>query len=102
MYIYRWKFQVKADCIQQFEMLYGQDGAWVALFKKNKAYIKTELLRSTLHDNEYTTTDYWRSKADYDLFCQKYQAEFAALDKLGEALTLKEEFIGESDITSGI
>lgn len=95
MYIYIWQFHVKEVNKKEFENLYGSQGEWIKLFEKDVAYIKTQLLHNIQEPNCYITIDYWATKAAYQLFCVNNKKEFHAIDKQGEKLTEKEEFLGE-------
>ena|SRR3990167_3249213 len=95
MYIYIWRFHVKEDNKKEFENLYGSCGTWVKLFEKDPTYIKTRLLHNIQDSNHYITIDYWATKEAYKLFCANNKKEFNEIDKQGEKLTEKEEFLGE-------
>ncbi len=62
MYCYIWEYDVKPEHQASFEVLYGPDGAWVALFKTDPNYIRTELFRDRSNPRRYVTVDRWISK----------------------------------------
>ena len=90
-----WQYKVKPEKKTEFEKLYGRDGDWVKLFKKNPDYIKTELINDINNNDLYLTLDYWKSKKAYFNFKEKSKNEFSEIDKKGEKLTLNEKHIGE-------
>ena len=94
IYAYIWEFHVKEEHRTEFEQVYGPEGEWVQLFKKGNGYLDTKLHRDVSNGKRYLTIDYWKSKADYESFRQRYHKEFNLLDKQCESLTEKEIFLG--------
>lgn len=88
-----WEYTVRPEAADAFEALYGPGGEWVALFREHPGYRGTELLRSEIPDR-YLTIDRWDSQAAYDAFLAAEKPRYAALDALGDALTLEERRIG--------
>lgn len=91
MYVIVWRF--KAKDAAEFERHYGRDGTWAAFFRRDPAFVRTELLRG--EGNEYLTLDYWRSKEAFLAFRAANLAEYEAIDRRFEALTESEERIGD-------
>lgn len=89
-----WEFEVDAASRAAFESAYGEDGAWVALFRRGDGYGGTSLLRDSAHPGRYLTVDRWQSRAHYEAFQQQHAAAYAALDRRCENLTLAEKLIG--------
>jgi len=71
MYVIIWEYQVKEDCVAEFEKIYGEKGAWAELFKMDSGYLGTELLRGSSH--HYLTIDKWNSKKDYESFLSNWK-----------------------------
>lgn len=97
MYKYIWQYYVKVEFIEEFEKIYGLEGAWVQLFKKGTGYKGTELLHDCSNERRFLTIDSWISKSAFDKFRKEFAAEFKELDKICEALTEDEIFLGAFD-----
>ena len=93
MFVVAWEYAVRPGSESAFEALYGQQGAWVALFGEYPGYLGTELMRN-LETGAYLTLDRWRSAADYDAFQQAAAPGYAEIDARGDALTLEERRVG--------
>jgi hypothetical protein len=93
-YLAIWEFQVKADCVAEFERLYGHEGLWEQLFRRSSEYLGTELVREVGRSGKYLTIDRWTSLEALPHFKQEYAAEYAALDKRCEKLTETEAPLG--------
>lgn len=94
-YVYIWEYNVRPESMPEFERLYGPEGAWVELFRRQDGYVRTELYRDTKMPGRYVTIDYWRSEEDCRTFRRVFASEFEALDDRGERLTVAEDLIGE-------
>ena len=85
-----WDFQPARGREREFEAAYGSTGPWVALFRRDRSYIGTELVAPREAGGWYRTIDRWESAAAYERFRQTWDAEYVALDRACEALTLHE------------
>jgi len=94
MHVVAWSYRVRAGCEPAFEALYGSDGGWARLFAQSPAYLGTRLLRDMDDPAGYLTLDRWRSRDDYEAFLAQRRADYAALDRQGDALTENETRIG--------
>lgn len=94
-YLAVWEFQVKAECVGEFERVYGRDGLWAQLFRKSTEYLGTELVRDLERAGRYLTIDRWTSREVLGEFKQRFAGEYAALDKTCERLTEAEKLVGE-------
>jgi hypothetical protein len=94
MFLALWEFDVKPGCDERFESVYGPDGEWAKLFRREPAYQRTLLLRDTFRDRTYLTCDFWQSRKAYESFRQTNSEAYFALDKICEELTLAERNIG--------
>lgn len=61
-YIYIWHFDVADGKERECEAVYGQDGAWVRLFKSDEAYLGTTLLKDFQIPGRYITIDRWENR----------------------------------------
>lgn len=97
MHAVLWSYRVAPGAAPAFEALYGHDGGWARLFRRDPAYLGTDLLRDTADAARYLTIDRWTDRAAYEAFRQSAAAAYAALDREGDALTLEETALGGFD-----
>jgi heme-degrading monooxygenase HmoA len=97
MHTVLWSYRVLPGREAEFEALYRSDGDWAGLFRRDPAYLGTELLRDTADGSHYLTIDRWHSRAAYEAFLESAAAAYAALDRRGDGLTLEETPIGAVD-----
>ncbi|HET8948259.1 MAG TPA: NUDIX domain-containing protein [Candidatus Polarisedimenticolia bacterium] len=94
-----WEFAPAAGREAEFERAYGPEGDWARLFRRDPAYLGTELLRGAA--GRYLTLDRWLSRAAFEAFKKREAAEYAALDRRMEALTSHEAALGSFDVPGG-
>ena len=94
MFAVIWEYEVHAGREAAFVALYGQEGAWVALFRKYPDYIGTELLHDAAQPRRFATIDRWASQAAYDAFLATAKPQYTDIDALGDALTSAERCLG--------
>ena len=97
MYEIFWEYEVHPGQAAAFESLYGAGGEWASLFREAEGYVETLLFRDTDRPTRYLTIDRWRSRASYEAFVRAAGPAYAALDRLGDALTLRERRLGTFD-----
>jgi ribosomal-protein-alanine N-acetyltransferase len=90
-----WEFYVRPEKRRAFEKVYGSKGDWARLFRQDKAYIGTELIRDPATPRRYVTLDFWTSRLAYLRFKRQNLAAYKALDKRCASLTKRERLIGE-------
>jgi heme-degrading monooxygenase HmoA len=103
MYAVIWRYKVRPQAIDEFEQAYGPQGDWVRLFKLDKGFMNSELLRSTQEPDAFVTIDRWVSRDHFMAFLQRLGDAYAALDARMAGLTLMEMRLGdmESDFIGG-
>jgi heme-degrading monooxygenase HmoA len=89
-----WEYEVLPEHTTAFEQLYGAEGEWARLFRGAEGYVETLLFRDTDRPTRYLTIDRWRSRAAFDAFVEAAGPAYAALDRRGDALTVRERRIG--------
>jgi hypothetical protein len=94
MFVALWEYEVKPGCEERFEKAYGPDGDWVRLFRSDIHYYETRLVRDSFRPGVYLTMDFWESRSAYEAFIAGHRTEYAAIDALGEGLTVRERRIG--------
>jgi hypothetical protein len=90
MFVIVWRFTTFDAAA--FERHYGRDGTWAELFRRDREYIRTDLL---IDGQTYWTLDWWTSPAAYAAFRALHAEGYAAVDRMCESITSSEEKIGE-------
>jgi heme-degrading monooxygenase HmoA len=94
MFVRIWQFRVPSEKADEFRAVYGPDGEWTKLFRRETGFVSSELLHSTTHPNLFLTIDRWRSVEDWAAFLRAWGEDYAALDRRCEDLTVSEGEIG--------
>jgi heme-degrading monooxygenase HmoA len=94
MFLILWEFEVKQGEESAFETAYGPLGPWVQLFQRDPHFRQTQLLKDPSRSNTYFTLDFWDSENDYVHFKRSNQADYRALDRATESLTIREHNLG--------
>jgi heme-degrading monooxygenase HmoA len=89
-----WEFRVRSETADEFRAVYGPDGDWARLFRREVAFLGTELLHSASHPNIFVTIDRWDSEEAWAAFLRVWGDEYAALDRQCAALAIAEGEIG--------
>ena len=90
-----WEFHVRPGAEEAFESVYGSEGDWVRLFRRDAGYVETILLRHQDRPGRYVVMDIWRTAAAYHGFKAAFREEYAALDRECQALRQEERCLGE-------
>jgi heme-degrading monooxygenase HmoA len=98
MYCALWEFRVQPGSEAAFESAYGPDGDWARLFRRDSAFVRTELLRDRSRPGRYLTADFWTDAGAFAAFRKTFGAEYDALDRRCEAYTLSERKLGEFEM----
>jgi quinol monooxygenase YgiN len=94
LYVRIWEFTAQPEARAEFEIFYGPDGEWVRLFRRSKAFLRTEFFRDRNDENRYVTLDYFASQAGFDDFMREYRQEYMALDRRCDGVRESEREIG--------
>ena len=94
MFVALWEFEVKPGCEKRFLKVYGPEGDWAKLFRKDANYQETQLLHDLNRPATYLTLDFWASPQAHENFMATHAAEYKKLDAAGDKLTLRERKIG--------
>jgi hypothetical protein len=94
MFVILWEYEVKLGCEESFERAHGSQGSWVQLFRRDPAYISTQLLRDPLRCSFYHTLDCWNTDQAFDNFKLSYRVDYESLDLATQSLTVQERLIG--------
>jgi len=94
MFVALWEYEVKPGCEERFEKVYGPEGDWAKLFRRDGNYQGTRLLLDVARPAIYLTLDFWSSPEAYERFLASHVGEYKALDAESGKLTLGEQRIG--------
>lgn len=94
MFVTLWEFEVKPGCEELFERIYGTEGEWARLFRRDARYRGTRLLRDVGAERVYVTMDSWESRAAYEEFQERWAAEYQEIDARCVSITQKEVQFG--------
>jgi heme-degrading monooxygenase HmoA len=92
-----WRFRPRGAQESEFNLVYGENGAWVKLFRVAAGYRGTELRRVSTDPSEYLTIDRWDSRAAWDAFLREHAARYEDLDRQTRHLTEQEQLVEERD-----
>lgn len=93
-YVIVWEFRVRRGMAKQFEEVYGLHGEWVQLFRRDSAYIRTQLFRDVDDASRYLTLDFWASEEAYQAFRESHRDEYRIIDAKCEQMTDGEREVG--------
>jgi heme-degrading monooxygenase HmoA len=89
-----WEFHARPERLAEFEVHYGPQGSWAQLFRKGAGYQQTLMWRDTKDRNRFLVIDIWERAESFAAFKQQFKADYEALDKRCEELTVVESHIG--------
>ncbi len=89
-----WEFHLASGREQEFEEMYGHDGAWAQLFGQGEGYVGAELLRATDNPMRYITIDRWTSEVAFETFRHDRHSDYHALDRRCDLFTEQEILLG--------
>ena len=89
-FLVMWEFIVRLGKEREFEQIYGPEGDWAELFRRDDGYRGTELSRDPQRPGRYVTVDFWESRKAYEACKAQHAAEYKAIDQKCESLTEQE------------
>ncbi len=95
MFCYLCEYLVVPDRVDAFREAYGQDGPWAQLFRRDPAYVRTELHRDTANPRRFITVDHWTSQAACMSFRDRHRDEYDGLDAAFAEYKEAERYIGD-------
>jgi hypothetical protein len=90
MYCVVWEYEVDPSQVGEFLNAYGQEGAWVTLFRKDAAWLGTSLLRDVARADVFVSIDRWNTAEDYARFRARHAEVYTRIDAICDALTRRE------------
>jgi heme-degrading monooxygenase HmoA len=95
MFVTLWEFEVNPGSEELFEQVYGPEGEWVQLFRRDARYCGTQLLRKVGAERVYVTMDTWETREAYEEFREKFMAEYEKLDQECGAMSVNENKLSQ-------
>jgi len=89
-----WEFRVAQNRLADFELAYGREGVWARLFRRDRAYRETILVKDNAQSGRYLTIDVWEDNDSYVRFKDRFADDYQEIDKECERLTSAERQIG--------
>ena len=60
-----WQFDVRAGAAEEFERLYGADGAWTKLSRRSRSFLGSSFLRDMGSETRYLLVESWGEMVVY-------------------------------------
>jgi heme-degrading monooxygenase HmoA len=98
MFVILWHFEVKPGNVTSFQNVYGPDGEWARLFRRDPHFRGTQLLHDPSREFCYFTVDFWDSETAYRAFLDAQRSAYDELDASLEHLTLSELHVLSFDV----
>jgi hypothetical protein len=94
VYLIIWQFEVAPEKRPEFARRYASDGDWARLFARSVEWQGTELIAVEGDAGSFFTVDRWTSPGAWERFKGVHTADYDALDRKCDGLTLSERRIG--------
>lgn len=94
LYTVIWKYHIKPENKEKFELEYGQKGTWEKLFTKSNNYRGSFLYKNEDEIDTYILMDTWTSKQAYEVFKKMNKEKYNEISSDFEHLYFTEEKIG--------
>ena len=85
-----WRFEVRPGASEEFEQMYGSDGAWTDLSRRSRSFLGSSFLRDLGSDTRYLLVEYWGEMMVYEKHLASFQKQLDALrsDWFGREIVL--------------
>jgi len=81
-----WQFEVKDGQNDEFEALYGADGAWTALSRRSRSFLGSSFMRDLAQPDRYLLVEYWSEMVVYEKHHADFEDEVQELESRRAAL----------------
>jgi hypothetical protein len=90
------RFWVADGRESDFELIFGREGIWQDFLRRAPGYVGTEIERKSRTERRYRVRDCWNWHRDFELFREKFSADYERFERLiaAEGLVEREQFIG--------
>lgn len=75
-----WQFDVRPEKRDDFEALYGADGAWTALSRRSRSFLGSSFLADLAQPERYLLVEYWSEMLVYERHRSDFEDEVADLE----------------------
>jgi len=89
-----WQFDIRPEAAQEFEHLYGADGAFTKLSRKSRSFLGSSFLRDIGSETRYLLVEYWGEMVVYERHVADVGEELKRLETQRAALVERMETIG--------
>ena len=89
-----WQVDIRAGVAEEFEHLYGADGAWTKLSRRSRSFLGSSFLRDMGTETRYLLIEYWGEMVVYEKHLADFGDEVAELEQQRERLIDRMETIG--------
>lgn len=89
-----WQFDVRAGAAEEFERLYGADGAWTKLSRRSRSFLGSSFLRDMGSETRYLLVEYWGEMVVYEKHLASVEQELKELEERRGQLMERMETVG--------
>lgn len=89
-----WQFEVKAGKHEEFEALYGANGAWTRMSRRSRSFLGSSFLRDLAQPDRYLVLEYWSEMVVYERHHSNFSQELTDLEAKRDGLVEKATAIG--------
>lgn len=89
-----WRFEVRPGAGEEFEQMYGSDGAWTDLSRRSRSFLGSSFLRDLGSDTRYLLVEYWGEMMVYEKHLASFQKQLDALEQRRAELVERMEPVG--------
>lgn len=89
-----WQVDIRPGVSEEFEHLYGADGAWTKLSRRSRSFLGSSFLRDMGSETRYLLIEYWGEMVVYEKHLADFGDEVTELEEQRERLVDRMETIG--------
>jgi quinol monooxygenase YgiN len=89
-----WQVDIRPGVSEEFEHLYGADGAWTKLSRRSRSFLGSSFLRDMGSETRYLLIEYWGEMVVYEKHLADFSDEVTELEQERERLVDRMETIG--------
>ena len=89
-----WQVDIRAGVSEEFEHLYGADGAWTKLSRRSRSFLGSSFLRDMGSETRYLLIEYRGEMVVYEKHLADFSDEVTELEQQRERLVERMETVG--------
>jgi hypothetical protein len=91
-----YRFWVADGRPADFEVVFGPDGIWRELLARGEGYIASDVECESASERRFRVKDFWVRHFAFELFRERFAAEFERFERLvfADGLIERQQFIG--------